>query len=252
VAYFQQTQVEEMCSQLDATPLSHLAARFPAAREQELRNQLGSFGVKGGTATQPLHTLSGGQAVRVALAAVFFSRPHCLVLDEPSNHLDLEGVGCLAEALRQYAGAVLLVSHDQASGSQGGEAMRLKGCSGGGRGPTTTFHVLCCALHQGRRAGPASSGSACSPSSRSAPVPHGMQWLVEQAAQRVFLVADGEVQLLEDGVREYVQLLSGKGKKKAASKAGGGGGKPVAQQKAAPTISAGKVAALKRAAMGKR
>lgn len=51
--------------------------------------------------------------MRVALAAAFFSRPNLLVLDEPSNHLDLEGVECLVEALGQYQGAVLLVSHDQ-------------------------------------------------------------------------------------------------------------------------------------------
>lgn len=143
--------------------------KWPAAREQELRNHLGSFGCKGGTATQPLRTLSGrsvavgprgsqgqpiacldaaprssqsrpayplapctpphhltgrvpalpvaagGQAVRVALAAAFYGRPHLLILDEPSNHLDLGGVESLAEALRQYGGSVLLVSHDQAS-----------------------------------------------------------------------------------------------------------------------------------------
>ena len=49
----------------------------------------------------------------MALASVFYSCPHLLVLDEPSNHLDLEGVECLAVALGQYQGAVLLVSHDQ-------------------------------------------------------------------------------------------------------------------------------------------
>ena len=53
--------------------------------------------------------------MRVALAAVFYSSPHLMVLDEPSNHLDLEGVECLAAALQSYTGAVLLVSHDQVS-----------------------------------------------------------------------------------------------------------------------------------------
>lgn len=61
----------------------------------------------------PLPYSAGGQAVRVALAAMFYSAPNLLVLDEPSNHLDLEGVECLAVALQEYGGAVLLVSHDQ-------------------------------------------------------------------------------------------------------------------------------------------
>lgn len=172
IAYFQQTQVEAMCAQQDATAISYMQEKWPAAREQELRNHLASFGCKGGTATQPLHTLSGGQAVRVALAAVFYGRPHLLILDEPSNHLDMDGVESLAEALRQYGGSVLLVSHDQ--------------------------------------------------------------WLVQQAAQHVSLVAGGEMKRLEGGVAEYVKTLSGTGKKKAAvggMKKGSGQKKPSGSQK---------------------
>ncbi|KAI3429636.1 hypothetical protein D9Q98_005722 [Chlorella vulgaris] len=185
VAYFQQTQVEEMCADHSATAISYLQQRFPTAREQELRNQLGSFGCKGGAATQPLHTLSGGQAVRVALAGVFFSRPHFLILDEPSNHLDLEGVECLAAALQQFTGAVLLVSHDQ--------------------------------------------------------------WLMQQAAQRVFLVAGGELTLLEGGVAEYVQQLNGSKKKKQQA-AAGSASKGASMSAAAV---AGKAASMKRL-LGKR
>lgn len=111
VAYFQQSQVEELAAQRGSA-LAYMQARWPSAREQELRNHLGSFGL-GGVAAQPLATLSGGQAVRVALAALFFSRPHFVILDEPSNHLDLQGVDCLVAALQQYTGGVLLVSHDQ-------------------------------------------------------------------------------------------------------------------------------------------
>ena len=57
--------------------------------------------------------------MRVALAANFYSRPHLLILDEPSNHLDLEGVECMVAALHSFAGAVLLVSHDQARSGKG-------------------------------------------------------------------------------------------------------------------------------------
>ncbi|KAL4449533.1 hypothetical protein ABPG77_007177 [Micractinium sp. CCAP 211/92] len=190
VAYFQQQQVEEMCARAGATALAYMQERWPAVREQELRNHLGSFGIKGGIATQPLSTLSGGQAVRVALAAAFYARPHLLVLDEPSNHLDLEGVECLVAALQGFAGGVLLVSHDQ--------------------------------------------------------------YLVEQAAQRVFLVADGEVGWLEGGVAEYVQQLgSGGSKKKAAASRGGGkpGGKAPAASKDA---GAGGAAAAQQAKQAKQ
>ena len=57
--------------------------------------------------------------MRIALAAAFFARPHLLVLDEPSNHLDLEGVESLVAALEGFEGGVLLVSHDQARGCWG-------------------------------------------------------------------------------------------------------------------------------------
>ena len=69
--------------------------------------------------TSPRLPPPGGQAVRVALAANFYARPHLLILDEPSNHLDLEGVECMVAALHSFAGAVLLVSHDQARSSKG-------------------------------------------------------------------------------------------------------------------------------------
>mmetsp|Transcript_67210 Transcript_67210/g.115405 ORF Transcript_67210/g.115405 Transcript_67210/m.115405 type:complete len:114 (+) Transcript_67210:3-344(+) len=63
--------------------------------------------------TVPAAALSGGQRSRVALAAVSFQEPHLLVLDEPTNNLDLESVAALAEAVKQFKGAVVCVSHDQ-------------------------------------------------------------------------------------------------------------------------------------------
>ena len=61
----------------------------------------------------PAGALSGGQRARVAMAAVSFARPHCLVLDEPTNNLDLEAVAALAESIKTFQGAVICVSHDQ-------------------------------------------------------------------------------------------------------------------------------------------
>ena len=67
--------------------------------------------------------------MRVALAANFYARPHLLILDEPSNHLDLEGVECMAAALHSFAGSVLLVSHDQARRGRCGGRPRPSGRS---------------------------------------------------------------------------------------------------------------------------
>ena len=61
----------------------------------------------------PAYALSGGQRSRVALAAVSYVQPHVLVLDEPTNNLDLESVVALADCIEKFAGGVVLVSHDQ-------------------------------------------------------------------------------------------------------------------------------------------
>ena len=86
----------------------------PADRfsDQGLRGHLGSFSISGPLATQRIYTLSGGQKVRVALAAATLARPHLLLLDEPSNFLDMASVDALISGLRGYEGAVVLISHD--------------------------------------------------------------------------------------------------------------------------------------------
>ncbi|MEW5303775.1 MAG: hypothetical protein WDW36_006434 [Sanguina aurantia] len=83
------------------------------AQEQEARSHLGSFGVSGTLALQPMYTLSGGQKSRVAFAKLTFTQPHILLLDEPSNHLDIDAVNALIEGLSMFKGGVLMVSHDQ-------------------------------------------------------------------------------------------------------------------------------------------
>lgn len=114
VGYCSQNHVELLRSEQGSiSALHYFKNAFPGEGEQELRAHLGAFGIKGGLATQPIESLSGGQAVRVALAHAVYTHPHFLVLDEPSNHLDAETVEALVESLCEFSGAVLLVTHDQ-------------------------------------------------------------------------------------------------------------------------------------------
>ncbi|KAK9827792.1 hypothetical protein WJX74_002330 [Apatococcus lobatus] len=111
LATFSQHHVEGM--DLALTPLQYMLKVFPGTNSQEMRSHLGSFGVSGSLALQPMYSLSGGQKSRVAFAKVTFSKPHILLLDEPSNHLDLDAVRALIQGLNTFQGGVLMVSHDQ-------------------------------------------------------------------------------------------------------------------------------------------
>lgn len=111
VGYFAQQQLDML--DLDKTPLQHLARIAPLAREQELRNYLGGFGFSGDAATSIVKPMSGGEKARLALALIVWRKPNLLLLDEPSNHLDVETREALASALTGFGGSVLLVSHDR-------------------------------------------------------------------------------------------------------------------------------------------
>jgi len=109
-ALFAQHFVEQL--DLFQTPTEFLMARFAGAKEMDVRNRLGRFGIVDGMSWLPMGKLSGGQKSRVVLCAICWSEPTLLFLDEPTNHLDMETVDVLATALREFGGAVVVVSHD--------------------------------------------------------------------------------------------------------------------------------------------
>jgi ATP-binding cassette subfamily F protein 3 len=86
-----------------------MKGKTPAA----VRAQLGRFGISGDRATSKVGKMSGGEKARLALALITRDAPHMLILDEPTNHLDVDAREALVQALNQYSGAVLLVSHDR-------------------------------------------------------------------------------------------------------------------------------------------
>src|SRR5690606_38211431 len=79
----------------------------------DLRNYLGRFGFSGDTVNSRIAPMSGGEKARLALSLIVWQKPNLLLLDEPSNHLDVDTREALATALAEFSGSVLLVSHDR-------------------------------------------------------------------------------------------------------------------------------------------
>ncbi|CUS15497.1 unnamed protein product [Tuber aestivum] len=109
IGYFSQAAIDSLPQDQATTTLSLLGGD-----EHEARGVLSSLGLVGATVSElPVSRLSGGQKVRVALAQILHPPPHLLVLDEVTTHLDADSVVTLAEGLKAYEGAVVIVSHDR-------------------------------------------------------------------------------------------------------------------------------------------
>ncbi|WP_454256509.1 ATP-binding cassette domain-containing protein [Pseudomonas sp. Marseille-Q8238] len=111
IGYFAQHQLDSLDAK--ASPLLHLQRLAPSEREQTLRDFLGGFDFRGPRCDEPVLNFSGGEKARLALALIAWQKPNLLLLDEPTNHLDLEMRLALTMALQEFAGAVLVVSHDR-------------------------------------------------------------------------------------------------------------------------------------------
>ena len=111
LGYFAQHQLDIL--RAEESPLWHLQRLAPTKTEQELRDYLGGFAFHGDKVKQAIASFSGGEKARLVLALIVWQRPNLLLLDEPTNHLDLDMRQALTEALMDYEGSLVVVSHDR-------------------------------------------------------------------------------------------------------------------------------------------
>jgi ATP-binding cassette subfamily F protein 3 len=111
IAYFAQHQLDELSE--DGSAYSHVRKLMPDAPEAKVRGRAGAIGFSGKAADTPVKNLSGGEKARLLLGLATFFGPNMIILDEPTNHLDIDSRAALAEAINDFPGAVIMVSHDR-------------------------------------------------------------------------------------------------------------------------------------------
>ncbi|KMJ56683.1 multidrug ABC transporter ATP-binding protein [Bacillus sp. LL01] len=110
ISYYDQQQADLTSNK---TVLAELWDEYPQKMEKEIRTVLGNFLFSGDDVLKPVSTLSGGEKARLALSKLMMQRSNVLILDEPTNHLDLDSKEILENALIDYPGTILFVSHDR-------------------------------------------------------------------------------------------------------------------------------------------
>jgi len=111
VGYFAQHQVDEL--NLDGSPYDHVRKLMPDTPESKVRARVGAIGFSGKAGDTLVKSLSGGEKARLLLGLATFAAPNMIILDEPTNHLDIDSRAALAEAINDFPGAVIMVSHDR-------------------------------------------------------------------------------------------------------------------------------------------
>jgi ATP-binding cassette, subfamily F, member 3 len=111
VGYFAQHQVDELT--IDASPYDHVRKLMGDAPETKVRGRTGAIGFSGKAGDTLVKSLSGGEKARLLLGLATFFGPNMIILDEPTNHLDIDSRAALAEAINEFPGAVIMVSHDR-------------------------------------------------------------------------------------------------------------------------------------------
>jgi ATP-binding cassette subfamily F protein 3 len=111
VGFFAQHQIEDLMP--EETPIAHVQRRRPEEAVQAVRARLARFGLGEGRAETRAGHLSGGEKTRLCMALMCLDEPQLLILDEPTNHLDIDSREALVEAVNDYPGAVIVISHDR-------------------------------------------------------------------------------------------------------------------------------------------
>ena len=113
IGYFDQQRAVVNDADPNQSVMDNFWETYPHLLREDVRSALGAFMFSGEDVEKLMGQLSGGEKVRLALCKMFYTKPNCLILDEPTNHMDMVGKEALEQMLREFEGTVLFVSHDR-------------------------------------------------------------------------------------------------------------------------------------------